>query len=157
MDNEQFSKAAEKYIDMVYRVAVSCLGSSGDADDVTQEVFIRLLKSKKGFESESHLKNWLIRVTVNECKRILASVWRKTEPIDGHQKEMSFSQEEDLDVYRICMSLPWKYRIVIHLYYFEGYSTAEIASLIGSVRSTVCTRLERARKLLREKLLEAQK
>ena len=77
LTNEQFTCYAERYIDTVFRVAFNYLKSSADADDVTQNVFLKLLKEKKGFESDSHVKNWLIRVAINECKNLVRSRWWK--------------------------------------------------------------------------------
>ncbi len=155
MQTEQFTRIARKYMDTVYRVALNYLRSPDGADDITQEVFLRLLRSETLFESEEHIRNWLIRVTVNECKRDLASRWRKVEPLEAYAEKLSFSSEENSETYRIVMGLPRKYRMVIYLHYYEGYSTAEIAQMLGSKQSTVCTQLERGRKLLKNMLLEA--
>ena len=156
MQAEQFSRIAQKYMDTVYRVALNYIRSPDAADDITQEVFLRLFRSNTTFESEDHIRNWLIRVTINECKRDFASRWYKVESLDAYADKLTFSSEENSEVYQIVMSLPRKYRMVIHLHYFEGYSTAEIAQMLKLKQSTVCTQLERGRKLLRDKLLEAE-
>ncbi|MBR4132770.1 MAG: sigma-70 family RNA polymerase sigma factor [Oscillospiraceae bacterium] len=156
MQAEQFTEIAEKQIDTVYRVALNCLGSPDSADDVTQEVFLRLLRSKKAFESDEHLRAWLIRVTINECKRFLSSRWRKMEPLETYENTLLFSLVENNEVFDAVMRLPRNYRMVIHLHYYEGYSTAEIARMLKSKRSTVCTQLERGRKLLKKMFLEAE-
>lgn len=156
MQAEQFTRAAQKYMDTVYRAAISYLRSPDAADDITQEVFLRLLRSNKAFESEEHIRNWLIRVTINECKRYLASHWRKTESLEAYADRLPFTSTEHSDIYEAVMTLPVKYRVVIHLHYYEGYSTAEIARMLGSKQSTVCTQLERGRKLLKKLLSEAE-
>ena len=155
MQKEQFTRIAHKYMDTVYRVALNYMKSPDAADDITQEVFLRLLRTETLFASEEHTRNWLIRVTINECKRDLASRWRRVEPLEAYAEKLSFSSEENSETYRIVMRLPRKYRMVIYLHYYEGYSTAEIAQILGSKQSTVCTQLERGRKLLKNMLLEA--
>ena len=155
MQAEQFTRIARKYMDTVYRVALNYMKSPDAADDITQEVFLRLLRTETLFESEEHIRNWLIRVTINECKRDLASRWRRVEPLEAYAEKLSFSSEENSETYRSVMRLPRKYRMVIYLHYYEGYSTAEIAQLLGSKQSTVCTQLERGRKLLKNMLSEA--
>ena len=155
MQAEQFTRVARTYMDTVYRVALNYMKSPDAADDITQEVFLRLLRTETLFVSEEHIRNWLIRVTINECKRDLASRWRRVEPLEAYAEKLSFSSEENSETYRIVMRLPRKYRMVIYLHYYEGYSTAEIAQMLGSKQSTVCTQLERGRKLLKTMLLEA--
>ena len=155
MQTEQFTRIACKYMDTVYRVALNYMKSPDAADDITQEVFLRLLRSNTLFETEEHTRNWLIRVTINECKRDLASRWRRVEPLEAYAEKLSFSSEKNSETFRIAMRLPRKYRMVIYLHYYEGYSTAEIAQILGSKQSTVCTQLERGRKLLKNMLLEA--
>ena len=155
MQTEQFTRIARKYMDTVYRVALNYVRSPDAADDITQEVFLRLLRSETLFKSEEHIRNWLIRVTINESKRDLASRWRKVEPLEAYAEKLSFSSEENSETYRSVMHLPRKYRMVIYLHYYEGYSTSEIAQMLGSKQSTVCTQLERGRKLLKNMLLEA--
>ena len=155
MQAEQFTRVARTYMDTVYRVALNYMKSPDAADDITQEVFLRLLRSQTEFASEEHIRHWLIRVTINECKRDLASRWRRVEPLEAYAEKLSFSSEENSETYRSVMRLPRKYRMVIYLHYYEGYSTAEIAQLLGSKQSTVCTQLERGRKLLKNVLSEA--
>jgi RNA polymerase sigma-70 factor (ECF subfamily) len=155
MQAEQFTRVARTYMDTVYRVALNYMKSPDAADDITQEVFLRLLRSQTEFASEEHIRHWLIRVTINECKRDLASRWRRVEPLEAYAEKLSFSSEENSETYRSVMRLPRKYRMVIYLHYYEGYSTAEIAQLLGSKQSTVCTQLERGRKLLKNMLSEA--
>ena len=156
MTDEQFTCAVRAYMDMVYRIALNYLKAPEEAEDVTQNVFLRLLRSSKSFASEEHLRYWLVRVAINECKRSLTSLWRKTEPLEDYADKLSFSSPEKSETYLAVMSLPRKYRMVIHLYYYEGYSTAEIAQLLHIPQSTVRTQLERGRKLLRERLEEAE-
>ena len=135
-------------MDTVFRVAYGWLRNPDDANDVTQDVLIELYKTDKAFESEAHLKNWLIRVTVNRCKMFFRSPWRKAEDIDDYAETLSFEQESDQELFRAVMALDKKYRAPL-LFYYEGYSTAEIASMLGIPEQTVSTRLFRARAKLR--------
>lgn len=154
-NNEFYPQLARTHIDTVYRLALSCTRSSADADDVTQEVFLRLLRTSKGFESDEHAKNWLMRVTVNECKRVWKRA-RSAERLEDYADKLTFSSEENGELFRLVMGLPHKYRAPIHLHYYEGYSTAEIARVMNIPPSTVRTRLERGRKRLKELWAEAE-
>ena len=154
--DEQFTRYAQEYMDTIFRVAFNYLKSRAEADDVTQNVLLKLYRVNKAFESDTHLKHWLIRVTINECKRALLSPWRKTEPIEDYAATLSFDTPEQSELFEVVMELPTKYRVATLLYYFEDYSTEEIARLLKIPKSTVGTRLKRAREKLKIKLSEAE-
>ena len=154
MTEQQFSPLAERYMDTVFRVAYSYLRSPADADDVTQDVLLQLYKTDKAFESDAHLKNWLIRVTVNRCKMLFRSPWRRHEDIDDYAETLSFEQPRDGELFKAVMALDKKYRVPLLLFYYEGYTTAEAASMLGIPEKTVSTRLYRARAKLRTILEE---
>ena len=154
MSKEEFTAFAEKYMDTIYRVAYSWTKNSDDANDVTQDVFIQLYKTTKEFESDSHLKNWLIKVTVNQCKMLFRSPWRKMEDIGEYADTLGFEEKSHLDLFRAVMNLDKKYRVPLLLFYYEGYSTAEIASILGIPEKTVSTRLFRAKARLKDDLKE---
>lgn len=140
----------ECYADMVYRLALLRTGNKSDGEDVFQEVFERLVKKYPDFQSEAHIKAWLIRVTLNCTKKLFASAWfRKISPLE---KDYAIENEVYEDVYEAIFSLPVKYRTVIHLHYFEGYSCKEIAEMLKSKEATVKTQLSRGRNLLKVKL-----
>lgn len=140
-----------RYKDSVFRVGFSYFRNAIDADDIVQETFLKLMKSGKEFESEEHLRNWLMKVAVNECKRVTLSSWfKKKEPLDEYADRLVFREPEDRDVFRAIMDLPKNYRQPVHLYYYEGYSVKEIAEIMEIKPSAVTTRLDRARKKLRE-------
>lgn len=154
MSKEEFTAFAEKYMDTIYRVAYSWTKNSDDANDVTQDVLIQLYKTTKEFESDSHLKNWLIKVTVNQCKMLFRSPWRKMEDIGEYADTLGFEEKSHLDLFRAVMNLDKKYRVPLLLFYYEGYSTAEIASILGIPEKTVSTRLFRAKARLKDDLKE---
>lgn len=155
LDNEQYTRLVRRYIDTVFRVALNYLRSPADAEDVTQTVFEKLLREKKVFENEEHIRAWLIRVAVNECKKQLRSPWRRVEPLEDYLTAVAFDNPAHSDLYRAVMELPKKYRMAIYLHYYEGYSAQEIASLLRIPKNTVCSHLKRGRELLKLQLQEA--
>ena len=155
LTDTEFCKYAEKYIDTVYRVAFSMLKNPHDADDVTQEVFLKLYTSHGEFQSDAHAKNWLIKVTVNACRNVFRTPWRRVEDIEEYAQTLGFETPEQSDLFLAVNSLDRKYRIAVHLYYFEGYSVKEIGEILGVSENTVSTRLARARGKLKAILTEA--
>ncbi len=154
MSKEEFVVFTEKYMDTIYRVAYSWTRNSHDANDVTQDVLIQLYKTTREFESDSHMKNWLIRVTVNQCKMLFRSPWSKMEDIGEYADTLGFEEESHLDLFQAVMNLDKKYRVPILLFYYENYSTTEIASILGIPEKTVSTRLFRAKAKLKNYLKE---
>lgn len=154
MTNEQFTHYAERYIDTVFRVAFNYIKSSTDADDITQNVFLKLFQEKRDFESEEHVRSWLIRVAVNECKNLVHTRWWRHESYEDHAQNLVFDKPEHSDLFYAVMELPKRYRLPIYLYYYEEYSTQEIAEILNVPKNTVCTQLKRGRELLRESLQE---
>lgn len=154
MTNEQFTCLAQRYMDTVYRVAFNYIKSSAEADDITQNVFLKLLQEKKNFETEDHVRNWLIRVTVNECKNLVRSRWWRAESFEDYAATLAFDNQAQSELFYTVMALPRKYRLPIYLHYYEGYSTEEIGQLLKLPRNTVCTQLKRGRELLKESLQE---
>ena len=152
--NEQFIQRAQLHMDEIFRLAFSCLKSKADADDVTQTVLLRLYESKKAFESEDHLKHWLIRVTLNECKKHWRSPWSRTEDFSDYAGTLIFEDAVDHDLFDAIMALNQKYRVVIFLYYYEGYQIEEISHILKRPRGTVGPQLKRARQQLKKALSE---
>lgn len=127
MNESRFTALAERYMDMVYRIALNALGSAADAEDVTQNVMLRLYRSDPDFESEEHARRWLIRVAVNESKRLVGLPWKKREA--SLEEVLNASAEEDdlqKSLIRKVAGLPPKYRVAMYLYYFEGYSVKAV-------------------------------
>lgn len=156
LTEEQFCTLAKKHMDMIFRIAFNYLKDRSEADDITQNVLLKLLDTKKEFESDEHIKYWLIRVTINESKKALLSPWRNTEPIEDYASTIAFSMPEKGDVFTALMELPRKYRMALYLHYVEEYSSGEIARILKIPQSTVLTHLSRGRELLRKKLAEAE-
>lgn len=154
MSKEKFESLAGKYMDMIYRVAYSWTRNSDDANDVTQDVLIQLYKTNKEFESDSHIKNWLMKVTVNRCRMLFRSPWNKMEDLNDYAENIGFEDESYLDLFLAVMKLDKKYRVPLMLFYYEGYSTKEIASFLGIPEKTISTRLFRAKAKLKEYLKE---
>ena len=154
MTDQQFVPLAQRYMDTIFRVAYSYLRSQADADDVTQDVLIQLYKTETAFESDDHLKHWLIRVTVNRCKNIFRSPWRKVEDIADYENSLTFEAPEHRELFDAVMALDKRYRLPVLLYYYEGYSQKEIAGLLSLPEETVRTRLFRARGKLKATLTE---
>lgn len=155
MTDEAFAQAARTYGDTIYRVAYHALGSPHDAEDVMQTVLLRLYECKKDFESEEHMKHWLLRVAVNESRRVLRSFWRRTcVPLEERYETAAPEDPEKAEVLRAVMALEPKYRLAVYLYYYEGLSVAETAAAMKANASTVQTWLLRARERLRRELAE---
>ena len=131
----------------MFRAALGIMGNKADAEDIIQDVFVKLLEKEYHFESPEHEVAWLIRVTVNQCKSHLRSYWQKnTVPLlDSYPAK----DEEQNDLIYAVNALAPKYRTVIHLFYYEGYSTREIAEITEQKESTVREQLTRARRSLK--------
>ncbi len=143
----------DKYHESVYRLAYAYTKNRADAEDLTSEVFLKRFTCGKSFESESHETAWIMRVTINLAKDLLRSFrYRFTVPLED--ANIIFESPEESEVWHAVMNLPAKYRSVIHLYYYEGYSVAEIAKMNGKSETAVQTQLYRARKLLKHALGE---
>ncbi len=154
MTESTFTAAAERHLDMVYRVALNWFRNGADAEDAAQMAMLKLWQADADFADEEHLRRWLVRVTLNVCRDMSRSPWRRrTVPLE-ELPEPAFSDEERRAVYREVMALPGKYRVPLYLYYYEGYSVAEIGELLRLNASTVQTRLARARGRLKLGLTE---
>lgn len=150
--DDYISELVHKYSDMVLRIALTYLKNTADAQDVCQDVYIKIFKQSKIFNDSEHEKSWIIRVTINTCKDAMRSRWRKRfSPLN--EAFLLIKDEENKDVVSLVFELPKKYRIAIYLYYFENYSTSEIANLLDKKENTVRTQLKRARELLKTKML----
>ena len=152
MASETFAVDVESAIithsDMVYKIALTQTKSKYDADDVFQEVFVRLVNNKSKITSEEHLKAWLIRVALN-CSKNHFKMWKAA---DSLVEDIPYITPEEHDVFYYVMELPKKYRTVIHLFYYEELSIKEISGTLKIKESTIKSQLSRGRDMLRERL-----
>ena len=148
MTDAEFTAAARRHADTIYRVAYSWLRDSQDAKDISQNVLIKLFRCKTEFESDEHLKSWLIRVTINECRTLFRAPWRKHEDIDDYAQSLGI-EDTRLELFDAVMRMDKKYRVPLMLMYYDGYSTREIAEMLHIPQNTVSTRLARAKSLLK--------
>lgn len=142
----------DRQVDTVYRICYSFMQNKDDAEDLTQETFLKLLTYAPVFEDQRHERAWLIVTASNLCKDALKKWWRKNENIDDYPNLTQPEQERDYDVLNAILALPEDYKTAVYMYYYEGYSTAEIARQEGCPESTIRSRLFRARKLLKTML-----
>ncbi len=145
----------ERYKDNLFAAAFSICKNAADADDVVQETFLQYYTTDKQFETEQHIRAWLIRVAINKAKNIKASFWKqKNVSMENYIDTLTFETTEDSTLFETVMKLPEKYRIMIHLFYYEDYSIREIASILKISEGNVKVRLTRGRKLLKKIIQE---
>ena len=161
---EPVEKLIEQYQKHIFAAAFSVCQNIEDADDVVQDTFLKYHSSKKEFSSNEHIKAWLLRVAINKAKDHTRSFWKKN-TISIEELMMASPDNEELpltqkdegkEILEEVMKLPTKYRIVIHLFYYEDYSVEEIAKVLGLSVSNVKTRLSRARNMLKKEILEVE-
>lgn len=155
LDRGEAERLVHAYSDLILRLSYTYLSHTQDAQDVCQTVFLKLLERAPVFAGPDHEKAWIIRTTVNTCKDLLKSHWRKTTAPMEAAAAVPAPEAEDGSLLAAVNLLPPKYRLVIYLYYFEGYSAQEIARLLGCPRTTVSTQLRRGREQLKP-LLESE-
>ncbi len=137
---------------MVYRVCFAYMKNSADTEDAVQDTFYKLINSGMEFESEEHEKAWLIRVAMNVCKNSLRHWFRKREDFADYENLQSTENIEIDETFEVVMGLPEKYKTVVYLYYYEGYTTPEISDILGRPQSTIRNYLHEARGVLKEKI-----
>lgn len=126
-----------------------------DAKDVVQDTFIAYHTSNQQFNDEQHIRAWLFRVTVNKAKDAIKSFWHRNKmPLEDYLETLPFESKEDSDLFEAVLNLPKKYRIAIHLFYYEEYNIREISQILHINESNIKTRLSRGRKLLKDVLME---
>ena len=143
-----------RYSGMILRLCFTYSLGRADAQDICQNVFLKLLQSDRRFDSEGDTRAFIIRVTINECKDVLKSGWRRRSvPLDELiEREVPFLPSEDTGVLAAVQRLPVRYREAVYLYYYEGYNAEEIAAMVGAKPAAVRQRLARAREKLRKEL-----
>ena len=154
MDKAQFEALAGRYRDMVYRIALNRLRNPADAEDIVQDVLLKLYLHRGGFADETNAKHWLIRVTLNQCNSLWRNPWKKAVPIDELCRDIPFTDSKDSDLFMAVMALSAQHRTILYLFYYEDLNVKEIADLMGLSVSAVTSRLHRARKRLKYDLAE---
>ena len=143
-------RVIEQYSDMVYRIALTRTGTKENAEDIFQDVFLKYNQKAKEFESDSHEKAWLIRVTINMTKNFNNSSWNKK--VVNLEENIKLETPEETGVYEVVCKLPQNYRTVIYLMYYEGYKINEISKIMKVKEGTIKTWAFRARELIRKDL-----
>lgn len=152
-----------RYETMVYRLAYARTQNQEDAQDITQEVFLKYLRYQNEFHEEEHRKAWLLRVTSNTAKTLVTTAWKRkvasydgwdegTRIPEGMQQTDTFDAVETGGILEVVATLPEKYRIVLHLFYFEELSIKEVSRVLQQKESTVKSLLRRARGMLKERI-----
>ena len=154
MTEGEFMELVKQYRHTVFRAAYCCLKSYAEAEDITQEVFLALYTYNGVFNDDCHIKAWLLRVTMNKCRNLLKSAFRRfSVPLEA-DREINTEENELLN---IVMTLKPKLRTPLYMYYYEEYSVKEIAELLGEKETTITTRLSRGRQKLKELLTKEEK
>lgn len=146
---KDITQVYNRHVDTVYRLCYSFMKNRADAEDQVQETFLRLLSADKEFENEKHEKAWLIVTASNLCKDSLKKWWRRHEDISDCLEMAQESGEGNRDLLQAIFALPKDHKTVVYMYYYEGYTTAEIAGYLHCPEATVRSRLSRARARLR--------
>lgn len=143
------------YKNSVYATAFSICKNASDAEDVVQDTFLQYYMTHKNFDNEQHIRAWLLRVAINKAKNIQSSFWRRNGmPLDDYIETLSFETPETKELFEEVMMLPEKYRVVVHLFYYEDYSIKEIAKILRTTESNIKVRLSRGRAKLKDALKE---
>ena len=170
---EALQQKINNYSSLLYRIAFLQLKNNQDAEDVVQETFYRLVKNRKEFETPEHEKAWLIKVTLNGCRKVWRSAWYRNTDIvpagelpeggltagrqgetDGAMEAGILEKERNREIMEAVLKLPRRYREVIHLFYFQQMSVKEIGAATGRKESTITSQLTRGRELLKKNLKE---
>ena len=147
------NRAIDRYADLVRRVCMIHLKNHADTEDIFQTVFLKYVTGTTEFESEEHEKAWFIRVTINACKDLLRSFFRsRIVSLDDLLEQPDQVPEDHREVLEAVLALPDKYRDVVYLHYYEGYTAPEIGTILHKNTNTVYTLLTRARDELRKML-----
>ena len=150
--DKEITESYHRNVDTVYRICYSFMKNKTEAEDMVQETFLRLISAGKTFQNLRHEKAWLIVTASNLCKDQLKRFYRTDEDLDAHTELAGETDVPDNPVLEAILRLEENYKTVVYLYYYEGYSTAEIAKYIRCPQATVRTRLSRARNQLKSML-----
>lgn len=155
MNETEFLNIADRYKNMIFRIAFNYLRNIHDSDDIVQDTLMKLYKCNVIFENDEHIRNWLIRVTINLCKNLLRMPWRrKNVSLNELSNIVAFEQVEQKELFMLVMNLSVKNRVVLYLFYYENLTVKEISKMLNINESAVTSRLSRARTQLRLELEE---
>ncbi|WP_373166020.1 RNA polymerase sigma factor [Agathobaculum sp. Marseille-P7918] len=150
---QEANRAIERYADTVRRICMIHLKNHADTEDIFQNVFLKYVLSTAVFENEEHEKAWFIRVTINACRDLLKSFFRsRTVSLDTLLDQPAELTQQDHTVLEAVLALPPKYRDVVYLHYYEGYTAPQIGQILKKNVNTIYTLLTRAKQALRETL-----
>ena len=156
MDQQEAQQLVEAHGQAVYRLAYARTGSRVDAEDITQETFLRLVAAAPVFRDENHCRAWLLRVALNCAADLHRSAWRRRRVTLEEAAAVAAPEPAEDGVLDAVLALPEAYRAPVHLFYYEEMSVAEIAQVLGKREGTIRTRLSRARVMLREILSQTE-
>ena len=145
----------ERYSNCLYKICFLILKNEHDTKDVLQETFLAYYRSAPDFAGEEHLRAWLLRTAINKAKNMTRTFWRRNrESLDDYADSLAAAPAEDGALLQAVLALPKRCRMIMHLFYYEGYSVQEIATLLGIRENTVKSQLHRGRTLLKQQLQE---
>lgn len=150
--NIEIAEIYKRHIKTVYRVCFAYMKNPSDTEDAVQDTFYNMIKSSVEFESEEHEKAWLIRTATNVCKNSVKHWFRKRVNLEDYKNLLKADDIEIDDTIEVVMGLPDRYKTVIYLYYYEGYTTPEVSNILQKPQSTIRNYLHEARKILEQRL-----
>ncbi len=151
MVNEKYvEEVMDEYGDMVYRIALTRTGNRESAEDIFQDVFVKFAFKNPKFQNSEHEKAWFIRVTINMSKNVINSAWNKKKA--ELDENIEFQSKDQRDIFETVCNLSQNYKLVIYLFYYEGYKVKEIAEILKVSEGTIKTWLFRAREELKKEL-----
>ncbi len=150
--DKEIAEIYSRQVKTVYRVCFAYMKNAADTEDAVSDTFMKMIRSGAGFVSEEHEKAWLIRTASNVCKDMLKSWWRKREKLEDFEQRQGSGPVEVDETLQAVMALPEKYKTVVYLYYYEGYTSVEISKILLKPQSTIRNYLCEARNILRERL-----
>jgi len=153
---ETFGATYKNHVNMLHRVCFSYIKNVAETEDVVADVFIKLLEKCPNFDSTEHEKAWLLRTAINLCKDRVKHWWRWRVNIDDYQHLESATSVLDDEILNAVMRLPERYKAAVYLYYYEGYSSPEIAKILKKPQSPILNHLSEARKVLKGVLKNEQ-
>lgn len=150
--SKEWEEVYFRNVQTVYRICFTYMKNPADTEDMVQSTFLRLMATRKSFESLEHEKAWLIVTATNLCKDFLKHWWQRREHIDRQERLLARAPEDIDETLQLILDLPDKYKTALYLYYYEGYDSAQIANLLRKPKSTIRNYLYRGRELLKTKL-----